>query len=92
MLRLLRSLFTSKVSQQSNGHDGLAKAHLIGQNAVQAARVNCHEPVQTNVLVLSQPMLQQKWHLQRTVTLLLVTTLLTATSSQWPHRKQVTLT
>lgn len=63
---LLRSLFTSKVSQQSNGHDCLAEAHFICQNAIQAARVDCHEPVQTNVLVLSQSMLQQEWHLQCT--------------------------
>lgn len=62
---LLRSLFTSKVSQQGNGHDCLAQAHFIGQNAVQAACVDCHEPVQTNVLVFSQSMLQQEWHLQR---------------------------
>lgn len=63
------SLFTSKVSQQRNGHDGLAEAHFISQDAVEATCVNGHEPVQANVLILSQPMLQQEWHLQRTVTL-----------------------
>lgn len=56
------------MSQQGNGHDCLAQAHFIGQNAVQAACVDGHEPVQTDVLVLPQPMLQQEWHLRRALT------------------------
>ena len=52
------------MGQQSNGHNSFAQAHLISQNAVQAASVDGHEPVQSDVLVLSQPVLQQKWHLR----------------------------
>lgn len=49
--------------QQGDGHDCLAQAHLISQDAIQAASVDGHEPVQPNVLVLPQPMLQQEGHL-----------------------------
>ena len=51
------------MGKQGNGHDGLAQPHFVRQDAVQAARVDGHQPVQTNVLVLSQAVLQQKRHL-----------------------------
>ena len=56
-------LLTGEMSKQGNGHDGLAQPHFICQDAIQAAHVDGHQPVQTNVLVLSQAMLQQKRHL-----------------------------
>ncbi len=53
------------MGKQGNGHDGLAQPHLICQDAIQAARVDGHQPVQPNVLVLSQAVLQQKRQLHR---------------------------
>ncbi len=58
------SLLRGQVRQERDGHDGLAQPHLVGQNAVEAAAVESHKPVQTDVLVLPQPMLQQERHLQ----------------------------
>ena len=54
--------------QQGDGHDCLAQAHFISQDAIEAASVDGHEPVQSNVLVLPQPMLQQEGHLNSTRT------------------------
>ena len=51
------------MGKQGNGHDGLAQPHFVRQDAIQAPRVDGHQPVQTNVLVLSQAVLQQKRHL-----------------------------
>jgi len=56
-------LLTGKMGKQGNGHNGLAQPHFVCQDAVQAAGVDGHQPIQTYVLVFSQAMLQQKWHL-----------------------------
>lgn len=47
------TFFTGEVSQQSDGLDGLAKAHLIGQYAVKLLLKHGDQPVQPDVLVLS---------------------------------------
>ena len=51
--------------KQGYSHDGFAQTHLIGQDAIQAACVDGHQPIQANVLVLPQGVLQQKGHLQQ---------------------------
>lgn len=40
--------------------------HLIGQDAIEAALVDGHQPVQADVLVLAQGTFQQEWHLLTT--------------------------
>ncbi len=59
------TLLGGQVGKQRDGHDGLAQPHLVGQDAIQAARVESHQPVQSDVLILSQPVLQQERHLQQ---------------------------
>jgi len=42
---------------------GLPKAHLVSKDAVQSPLIHGHQPVQPNVLVLSQFVPQKKRHL-----------------------------
>ena len=60
------SLLTSHMSQQSDGHDRLPQTHLIGQDAVQPPLVQRQHPVEPDVLVLPQRVLQQEGHLPST--------------------------
>ena len=42
--------------------DGLSEAHLVGEDAVEEALVEGDEPVEADVLVLAQRVLQQERH------------------------------
>ncbi len=57
------ALFAGEVSEQGDGHDGFAEAHLVGKDAVQAASVDGDQPFQPHVLILPQRSLQQEWYL-----------------------------
>jgi len=57
---VLFTFFTGEVSQQSDGLDGLAQTHLVGQNAVQLFLVHCDQPVESDVLVFSQRAVKQE--------------------------------
>ena len=57
------ALFTCQPAKQGYGHDGLAQAHLVCQDAVQAPPVDGHQPVQADVLVLPEAALEQERHL-----------------------------
>lgn len=48
------ALLDGQMRQQRDGLDGLAQAHLIGQDAVHAAVVQSGHPVDTKELVLSE--------------------------------------
>mmetsp|Transcript_5126 Transcript_5126/g.14694 ORF Transcript_5126/g.14694 Transcript_5126/m.14694 type:complete len:252 (-) Transcript_5126:407-1162(-) len=48
--------------QERDCLDGLAETHLVRQDTVQMLVVQGHQPVQTNVLILTQLSLEQKWH------------------------------
>jgi len=51
-------LFTGKMSQKCNSLDCLPKTHFIGKDPVEFLIIHCYEPVQPNVLVLAEGMLQ----------------------------------
>lgn len=48
------------MSQQSDGLDGLAQTHLVSQNAVELFLVHGDQPVESDVLVLSQRAVKQE--------------------------------
>ena len=51
------------MGQQRDRLDGFAKPHLVGQDPVEAPLVERHQPVQPDVLVLAERVLQQRWNL-----------------------------
>ena len=51
-----------EVGQEGDGLDGLAQPHLVGEDPVEEALVQRHQPVEPDVLVLSQRVLQQERH------------------------------
>lgn len=63
------TFLTGQVSQQRDGLDGFAEAHLICQDAVKLLLIHGDQPVQSNVLVLTQCAVQQegnrRFHLKR---------------------------
>lgn len=54
------TLFTGEVSQQGDSLDGLPQAHLVSQDAVELLLVHGDQPVQADVLVLTQLAHQQE--------------------------------
>lgn len=52
-MRAPAAFLACQMSQHSDGHDRLAKAHLVSQDTIQTLLVHCDQPVQTNVLVLA---------------------------------------
>jgi hypothetical protein len=48
-----------QVGEEGDGLDGLAEAHLVGEDPVEVPFVERDEPVQADVLVFSQGVLQQ---------------------------------
>jgi len=48
------------VGEQGDGLDGLAQAHLVGQDAVKLLLVHGDQPVQADVLVLPQRAVQEE--------------------------------
>ena len=51
------------MGQQGDGLDGLPQTHLVCQDAVEFAVMHGGQPVQADVLVLTQGVLDQERHL-----------------------------
>jgi len=51
-----------QVRQQRNRLNGFAQSHLVGQDTVEPVFVHRRQPVQSDVLVLSQCVTQQERH------------------------------
>ena len=49
-----------QVGHEGDGLDGLAQTHLVSEDAVETALVERHQPVQPDVLVLAERVLQQR--------------------------------
>ena len=58
-----KNILLLKDAQLCTHLHGLPKAHLISKDAVQSPLIHGHQPVQPNVLVLSQLVPQKKRHL-----------------------------
>jgi hypothetical protein len=57
------TLITGKMRQQGDGLNGLAEAHFISQDAVEALVVHGDQPLKADMLVLAQLVLEQEWYL-----------------------------
>ena len=56
------TVLAGEVGEHGDGLDGLAEAHLVGQDAVEFALVHGGQPLHAHVLVLTQLVLQQERH------------------------------
>lgn len=63
------TVFASQVSKEGNRLNGFPQAHLVSKYAIKLSLVHRCQPIQSNMLILSQSVLQQKWdgrlHLSR---------------------------
>ena len=61
-VRAPHALLAGEVREEGDGLDGLAEPHLVGEDPVEEALVQRHQPVEADVLVLAQRVLQQERH------------------------------